>query len=75
MCPLFDLERAVGDVLGENTPNMIEIRLPPGLAARLAGEPAPITAPPLDLDWHAPDTPPAEWRRQDGEEPPNRDTC
>ena len=27
LCPLFDLERAVRDVLGENTPDMIEIRL------------------------------------------------
>jgi hypothetical protein len=68
LCPLFNLDRAVRDVLGEDTPTMIEIRLPPGVAARLAGEPRP-----LDPDWQVPDSPPVEWRRQDGEEPPADD--
>jgi hypothetical protein len=72
LCPLFDVERAVGDVLGENTPNMIEIRLPPRLEAILAGEPPPpLIAPPVDPNWRIPDSPPAEWRQQLGEEPPD----
>ena len=37
LCPLFEVDRAVRDVLGENTPNMIEIRLPPRVEALLAG--------------------------------------
>ncbi len=37
LCPLFDVERAVRDVLGENTPTMIEIRLPSRIEALLAG--------------------------------------
>jgi hypothetical protein len=32
LCPLFDIERARLDVLGENTPNLIEFRLTLGLA-------------------------------------------
>ena len=44
LCPLFDVERAVRDVLSENTPDMIEIRLPARIEALLAGEPpAPIS--------------------------------
>jgi hypothetical protein len=58
------------DVLGENTPTMIEIRLPPRLEALLAGEPTPpLIAPPVDPNWRIPDSPPAEWRQQLGEEP------
>jgi hypothetical protein len=72
LCPLFDVERAVLDVLGENTPNSIEVRLPPRLEAILAGqEPPPPLAPPLDPNWRIPDSPPAEWRQQLGEEPPD----
>ena len=66
LCPLFDVERAVLDVLGENTPNMIEIRLPPRLEALLArAKPSR-----LDPNWRVPDSPPAEWR-QHPEEPPD----
>ena len=36
LCPLFDVERAVRDVLSENTPDMIEIRLPARIEALLA---------------------------------------
>jgi hypothetical protein len=69
-CPLFDVERAVLDVLGENTPETIEIRLPPRLEALLAGQPLPpISAPPVDPSWRIPDSVPAEWRQQLGEEP------
>jgi len=72
LCPLFDVERAVRDVLGENTPNMIEIRFPPRIEALLAGEPLPpLIAPPVDPSWRIPDSIPAEWRQQLGEEPPD----
>jgi hypothetical protein len=72
LCPLFDVERAVRDVLGENTPNMIEIRFPPRIEALLAGEPPPpVIAPPVDPSWRIPDSIPAEWRQQLGEEPPD----
>ncbi len=72
LCPLFDVERAVLDVLGENTPNMIEVRLPPRVEALLTGElPPPLIAPPLDPNWRIPDSPPAEWRQQLGEERPD----
>jgi hypothetical protein len=72
LCPLFDVERAVRDVLGENTPNMIEIRLPPRIEALLAGEPPPpITAPPVDPNWRIPDHPPDEWWQDLGDTPPS----
>jgi hypothetical protein len=71
LCPLFEVERAVRDVLGENTPTMIEIRFPPGIEALLAGEEPPLPlGPPLDPGWRIPDTIPPEWRQQLGEEPP-----
>jgi hypothetical protein len=70
LCPLFNLHRAVLDALGENTPQVIEIRLPTRLAAFLAGEAPPLpTAPPIDPSWHIPDSVPREWRQQLGEEP------
>jgi hypothetical protein len=72
LCPLFEAERALLDALGENTPTMIEIRLPPWLEALPAGEqPALPAAPPLDPDWLVPDRPPAEWwQNLDETEPP-----
>ena len=71
LCPLFDVERAVRDVLGENTPNMIEIRLP-RLEALLAGEPLPpLIAPPLDPNWRIPDRPPDEWWQDLGDAEPS----
>jgi hypothetical protein len=71
LCPLFDVERAVRDVLGENTPNMIEIRLP-RLEALLAGEPLPpLIAPPLDPNWRIPDRPPEEWWQDLGDAEPS----
>jgi hypothetical protein len=72
LCPLFDVERAVRDVLGENTPNMIESRLPPRIEALLAGEqPPPIIAPPLDPNWQIPDHPPDEWWQDLGDAEPS----
>jgi hypothetical protein len=71
LCPLFDVERAVLDVLGENTPNVIEIRLP-RIEALLAGEPPPpIIAPPLDPNWRIPDHPPDEWWQDLGDAEPS----
>jgi hypothetical protein len=61
LCPLFEVERAVRDVLGENTPTMVEIRLPLRIEALLTGEPPPPTiAPPVDPNWTIPDRPPEE---------------
>jgi hypothetical protein len=72
LCPLFVVERAVRDVLGENTPDVIEIRLPPRTEALLAGEPPPpITAPPVDPSWQIPDHPPDEWWQDLGDAPPS----
>ena len=72
LCPLFDVERAVRDVLGENTPEMIEIRLPARIEALLAGEPAPpIIAPPVDPNWRIPDRPPDEWWQDLGDVEPS----
>ena len=72
LCPLFDVERAVRDVLSENTPDMIEIRLPARIEALLAGEPpAPIIAPPVDPNWQIPDHPPDEWWQDLGDAEPS----
>ena len=74
LCPLFNLERATRDVLGENTPNRIEIRFPPRIEALLAGEPPPpITAPQLDPNWRIPDYPPDEWWQDLGDAAPQTD--
>jgi hypothetical protein len=71
LCPLFEVERAVLDVLGENTPDVIEIRLPPRIEALLAGEPPPPPiAPPLDPNWQIPDHPPDEWWQDLGDAEP-----
>jgi hypothetical protein len=72
LCPLFPLERAVRDVLGENTPNVIEIQLPPRTQALLGGEaPPPIVAPPVNPSWQIPDYPPDEWWQDLGDAPPS----
>jgi len=72
LCPLFEVERAVRDVLGENAPIRIEIPFPPRVEALLAGEPPPpITAPPLDPNWRIPDHPPDEWWQDLGDAPPS----
>ena len=59
LCPLFDAERAIRDVLGENPPpeTVLEITLGPNLEALLAGELAPSLGPALDV----PDFLPEEW--------------
>jgi hypothetical protein len=59
LCPLFDAERAIRDVLGENPPpgTMFEITLGPNARALLAGE----LPPELNRDVEVPDFPPEEW--------------
>jgi hypothetical protein len=58
VCPLFDAERAIRDIMGENPPgNVLEITLGPKLRALLAGE----LPPDLDLDFELPDFPPEGW--------------
>jgi hypothetical protein len=68
LCPLFDAERAIRDVLGENLPPGIvfEIRLGPNLRALFAGELPPES----DEDFEVPDFVPEEWEDPEGEEPP-----
>jgi hypothetical protein len=64
LCPLFDAERAIRDVLGENPPSgtVREITAGPNLQAPLAGEPAPN----LDARLEVPDFLPDEWGRACG---------
>jgi hypothetical protein len=69
LCPLFDAERAIRDVLGENPPPglVLEITCGPklrALHALLAGEPLP-TEPSFEI----PDFPPEEWPEPPAREP------
>ncbi len=68
VCPLFDGERAIRDVLVENRPSgaVLEITFGPNLRALLAEE----FPPNLDSGFEVPDFPPAEWGEPAGEEPP-----
>jgi len=63
LCPLFDAERAIRDVLGENSPPgmVFEITLGPNLRALLRGELPPTLAEGSDPGWQVPDFPPEEW--------------
>lgn len=70
-CPLFDAERAIRDVLGENPPppTVFEIQLGPNIRALLKGEvpPDPGGGPkPVEV----PDFVPEEWTQPQGDEPP-----
>jgi hypothetical protein len=69
VCPLFDAERAIRDILGENPRpgNIVEITIGPKLRALLAGE----FPPELDEDFEFPDFVPEEWAKPTGEEPPD----
>ena len=64
LCPLFDRERAIRDLLGENPlpPVVIEIAYGPRLQALLDEESLSRES------WEVPDFPPREW-----EEPPSAD--
>jgi hypothetical protein len=59
LCPLFDVERAIRDILGENPPPSIdlEIRLGPNLRAVLRGEipPGVEPEPPVEVPDFVPD--------------------
>lgn len=68
LCPLFDVERAIRDILGENPPPSIdiEINLGPNLRAVLRGE-IPSGRDP-ELPAVVPDFVPAEWTER--QEPP-----
>ena len=67
VCPLFDAERAIREVLGENPPPgmVFEISLGPNLRALLREELAPT----LDSEWQVPDFPPRAWEEPSGNEP------
>ena len=71
VCPLFDGERAIRDVLGENPPpgTVLEITLGPNLRALLAGELPPKLAWGSDPGYEVPDFPPEEWQEAPDEEP------
>ena len=72
LCPLFDAQRAIRDVLGENGPPgmVFEIRFGPGPQALLRGESPSTSSEELDSDWNVPDFPPEEWGESAAEEPP-----
>jgi hypothetical protein len=67
VCPLFDAERAINDIMGENPPpgNFIEITIGPKLRALLAGE----LPPDQDRDSEVPDFVPEEWANPANDEP------
>jgi len=71
LCPLFDAERAIRDVLGENPPpaTVIAITLGPTLRT-LQGEVSPHLVEGPDLDLEVPDFVPEGWAEPRGEEPP-----
>lgn len=69
LCPLFDADRAIRDVLGENPPPGIvfEITFGPNLRALhalLAGETLPT-----EPSFEVPDFPPEEWPEPSAQEP------
>jgi hypothetical protein len=69
-CPLFDAERAIRDVLGENPPPPVtlEIQLGPTLRALLRGE-APPAEPKGGTGADVPDFVPKEWEEPPGDDP------
>ena len=73
LCPLFDAERAIRDVMGENPPPgmVLEIALGPSLQALLRGELRPHLAPGSDLGFEITDFPPEEWEELAGAVPPD----
>jgi hypothetical protein len=71
-CPLFDAERAIRDLLGENPPpgTVFEITLGPNLRALLGAEGRAALVQGSAPDWHVPDFPPEEWGGRTAEQPP-----
>jgi hypothetical protein len=72
LCPLFDAERAIRDVLGENPPpgTVFEITLGPNLRALLRGELPPALDQESDPGLQVPDFPPEEWAEPRADEQP-----
>ena len=72
LCPLFERERAIRDLLGENPPppTRLEITLGPHLRALLRSALPNLEQEP-DLDLEVPDFLPEEWGPARGEEPPS----
>jgi hypothetical protein len=72
LCPQFDAERAIRDVLGENPPPaaVIEITLGPTLRALLQGEVPLHLVEGSDPDLQVPDFVPEGWAEPTGDEPP-----
>jgi len=70
LCPLFDGERAIRDVLGENPlpAIVLEIGYGPKLRALLRGDLDSLTQE-SEQHWQVPDFPPEEWGEPAGEEP------
>jgi len=70
LCPLFDAERAIRDMLDENPPpaTVLEITLGPRLRALLAGELANLADEP-EPEVEVPDFPPEGWGELPGEPP------
>jgi hypothetical protein len=68
VCPLFDTERAVRDMLGENPipPVVLEITYGPLLRALLGGELDKLIQE-TEGHWQVPDVPPEEWGDSAGE--------
>ena len=71
VCPLFDAERAIRDVMGENPPpaNVVDITLGPNLLTLLRGELPPSLAG-SESGFEVPDFPPKEWGKPSAEDPP-----
>jgi hypothetical protein len=71
LCPLFNAERAIRDVLGENPPpaTVFEIRLGPTLQALLQGEVPPHLTERSNLDLEVPDFVPEGWADPRSDEP------
>jgi len=70
LCPLFNAERAIRDMLGENPPpaTVLEITLGPRLRALLAGELTNLADEP-EPEVEVPDFPPEGWGELPGEPP------
>jgi len=72
LCPLFDAERAIRDMLGENPlpATVLQITLGPNLRALLRGELPPDPGEDPEPGWEVPDFPPEAWGEPPREEPP-----
>jgi hypothetical protein len=70
LCPLFDAERPIRDLLGENPPPgmVFEVTLGANLQALLKGELPPDPDDESDLHVEVPDFPPKEWAEPAGDE-------